>query len=646
MQTHRLAGRLISAGKGTLQHGPRTGAALAAVAAALLWIPVEAQAACAPAAASNVNATCTATTTDQGGGAPGTSAGINGYGTSAETNLTTTVIPGATVTGSISSGIAFSSGTVNNSGAVSGNTQGIAFGGGTVSNSGNISAPTSVGAGIFASGTATITNSGTVSGGDAGINAGIAIITNSGTISGGNYGFFGSNVTVTNSGTISGGTDGIYAGTTANVSNSGTISGGLAALQFFSNPDTLTLLPGSILVGAINLGGGGDTVNFMTGGQNLTFSGVVPTTVTSTVPYVVAGSQVATVDPTPFAMADRNLIDFTSGVSAAVSDRFADDFSSGDSSTPTALGYAEESPAKKRFAEAFGDIDHATVRYADGTTVWGRGFGGQRVQAAHGPLIEATDRFYGGLIGFDWQAQAYMRFGAFIGGGQTHSSEDPYLGHEDSDLFFGGLYGRYDRGAAYLGLALQGGHSSIDSTRTINNNLVPGGIETATAGYDGWYVSPEATFGRHYGLGSRSGASWMLTPSVNLRYLYASLGGYTEGGTTTAPLTVGTRMVNNFEERGQLTLTRSQPLGSKALTTSLYGGVLGVQRAGSTVDATLLGQAIPFATPGQGDVWGGFGGACLELHTGRVVVFASGEYLALSDNGSVVNGQGGLRVAF
>jgi outer membrane autotransporter protein len=139
----------------------------------------------------------------------------------------------------------------------------------------------------------------------------------------------------------------------------------------------------------------------------------------------------------------------------------------------------------------------------------------------------------------------------------------------------------------------------------------------------------------------------MLTPSLKLRYLYASFDGYTESGTT-APLTVGNRTVNDFEERGQLKLASTHIFKpTEVIMTSIYGGVLGVQRAGSTtIDATLLGQAIPFATPGKDDVWGGFGGAGLEWRTGRVVLYASTEYLALSDDSSVVSGQGGIRVAF
>jgi len=139
----------------------------------------------------------------------------------------------------------------------------------------------------------------------------------------------------------------------------------------------------------------------------------------------------------------------------------------------------------------------------------------------------------------------------------------------------------------------------------------------------------------------------MRTPSVQLRYLYGSFGGYTESGST-ANLTVGSRTVGDFEERGQLKLTRTQVFTStQMLMTSVYGGVLGDQRVGdTTIGASLLDQAIPFAPPGKGNVWAGFGGLGLEVLAGRVAWFASAEYLALSDSSSVVSGKGGIRIAF
>ena len=101
-----------------------------------------------------------------------------------------------------------------------------------------------------------------------------------------------------------------------------------------------------------------------------------------------------------------------------------------------------------------------------------------------------------------------------------------------------------------------------------------------------------------------------------------------------------------MEERSELKLTRSVTLNPQnQLSTSLTGGVLGTQRLGSpTINAALLGQAIPFATPGKTDAWGGFGGLGLEWRWRNVSFFSAGEYLALSDKSNVISGRAG-RVA-
>ena len=56
---------------------------------------------CTPAAANGVAATCSGATINQGAGAPGTSAAINGYGSGTETGVTVNVAAGNgnTVTG-------------------------------------------------------------------------------------------------------------------------------------------------------------------------------------------------------------------------------------------------------------------------------------------------------------------------------------------------------------------------------------------------------------------------------------------------------------------------------------------------------------------------------------------------------------------
>ncbi|MHB0768201.1 autotransporter outer membrane beta-barrel domain-containing protein [Bradyrhizobium sp. 5.13L] len=170
----------------------------AAAFAAMPLLSAPAQAACTPAAANNVAATCTGVTTDQNG--------TNGYGSAAIDNLAVTVVQGASVTGT-SYGIRFNTGTVVNSGTITGIND----------------------RGVFGATSATVTNFGTISG-FVGVDTGLdGSVANFGTISSSvSDGVRGHNVTVVNSGTITGlGFDGVFATGSSTVSNSGSIIGNL-----------------------------------------------------------------------------------------------------------------------------------------------------------------------------------------------------------------------------------------------------------------------------------------------------------------------------------------------------------------------------------------------------------------------------------
>src|SRR5205814_7206772 len=111
-------------------------------------------------------------------------------------------------------------------------------------------------------------------------------------------------------------------------------TGGLAIDLSISNSDVLTFLPGSRIFGQILLGSH-DTVNIQAGrdiSQLLTFgtpSGVNGLVDTGSTVHVSGGlavvnvNQVATLDPTTLALADRSLLDFTGGMSSLVQSRFA-----------------------------------------------------------------------------------------------------------------------------------------------------------------------------------------------------------------------------------------------------------------------------------------------------------------------------------
>ena len=397
-----------------------------------------------------------------------------------------------------------------------------------------------------------IVNSGTIrTQGGYGIIGGVGVnVVNSGLIEATGNSSAGVNITqgsVTNSGTIraaGASSFGIWSFGTINLTNSGTIVGE-TAIQFLnawgSTADVLTLLQGSRIVGSIVTSGGGDTINFRgSGNQNLTFDTLAGATVTSTTPFAVLGNQAAAIDLTPFTANWRSLIDFTRGVSDAMPV-----FSGNTPAGGAPLAFAG-SDAPSRVEDAFAAIPglasaHAgeaavfkapTMTYSDGTTVWARGFAGQRTQQQDGLLFRNTNVFYGGMIGADFAARPDLRTGVFLGGGKTRTSIDFNQGGTDTDLLFGGAYVRYDIGASFLHGAVQGGGSRNASTRTVNNNLAANGTENAVGSFDGWYVSPELTFGHRFALGQFADAAYTLTPSVRVRYLYGAFDGYTETGTT------------------------------------------------------------------------------------------------------------------
>ena len=244
--------------------------------------------------------------------------------------------------------------TNTNSGTITGTNAGIAATTANVTNAGVISSTGVASVAVFATDTVNLTNSGTIAG--TGVNStgvqalNTASITNSGSISGTLAGIFavptGGGLTVFNSGNISGGVVGITAFSSATVVNSGIISGATGVTAGGAGPwsltnagiivgtagtaidfgasagDTMNFLTGSRVIGLI-IPGVGDTVNFGAGNWFYTFAGLPGTSInTNGAPFVVAGNQVAVLDPTSLAQTDRTLMTFTGGISALLQSRF------------------------------------------------------------------------------------------------------------------------------------------------------------------------------------------------------------------------------------------------------------------------------------------------------------------------------------
>ena len=260
----------------------RRGCLVSTALAGVLFASDAARAACDPAAANNVTATCTGATNNQGTGAPGTSGGVNGYGAGALNNLTVTVLTGASVAGT-QNGILLNTGTVTNFGNITGTYAVVINTAGTVTNYGWIAGTTADGIAapnLVLTNYGTIT---TTAGGWYGVHAFTGTMTNSGFISGSVNGIrtqFGGSVT--NSGTIIGdsGTAIIFNVATPGLTDSLTVLPGArfgGLVNFGGGADRVNFGPGSWILNIANFNAARSTVSTTGGAYVVTPNQIIVT---------------------------------------------------------------------------------------------------------------------------------------------------------------------------------------------------------------------------------------------------------------------------------------------------------------------------------------------------------------------------------
>lgn len=466
----------------------------------------------------------------------------------------------------------------------------------------------------------TIIGNGTADGSGVVLNGSSSSLNNAGSIrtsSAGSHAVatFGFNAELTNSGTISTSGDashGVYMDqASAELINSGTISvSGIGsnavhfdsasesystngktisengqAIYFGGAENDLTLTAPAYIEGGITLGSS-SFVTINTGRSHSfqwTFDGAAwnSMTINGSVPTVISGTTVASIDPTMFNDATSGMSETVDQVFDSISERAQTIFPGATRglSVSTKLGQVPDDPI---------------VAAPASTNKWGSGFGGVTAHAASGVNLAYTTAQVGKVAGMDWATSPDQIFGITAGGNVSWFAADAAFMASHRIRTVGGFIGAYCArilGAAVLDYALLGGVQSHASQRSINNNLLVGGVDTGVASYASYYIAPKVALRRTYAV--RDDLS--LTTSGSLGYVAGRVNGYSETATASTA-TFGARSFGLAT--AQATLTVIKYIGA----TSISGKFGVVARNGfgdETITGTLLGQAWSYTTANQ-----------------------------------------------
>lgn len=468
----------------------------------------------------------------------------------------------------------------------------------TVSNAGSINTRGASGFGMYVvSENNTVVNSGTIntSGGNA---TGIYVlndsnaITNSGSVitSGVNsHGILALSDynTINNNGSINvsgANAVGVLVDNNNTITNYGTIvSTQYQAMMLSGNNNTVNLMRGTVIQGGIALNTATNTFNYENGlNTAFTFGGNLPGSINSNgMPRAINGMLVATVDTTGFAMEDEVVTDITDCGHDGVGLR----------------------------------LDR--VRSASGSGAWGNLCGNMRQQQDSGPAIKANHLLGGVAFGRDHALSSGRRFGWMAGASSSRVEVDDAAQEIDIKSVFGGIYGgrQLDSGT-FIDMSLLVGMADHNSDRHVVNNLIEGGLETARADYDGYFVSPGIRIGT-----STQWGDMRVQPSLDIRYAGMHLEGYREHGSA-ASVKADDRTLHTLSARAKLSFLSDLKLDDgRALSQESYIGIAGRSNLGNDdADIQLLGSDINFDYGGENSSLGLIAGfnATLNGKVGRV----------------------------
>jgi hypothetical protein len=494
---------------------------------------------------------------------------------------------------------------INNSGSISiSGEDGIGIGSSGVnaiiSNSGSISTSEEGAYGIWSrsSGSnASISNSGSIStsGEDAfGIRSsgGNAVISNSGSIStsgedADGIRSSGGNAVISNSGSISV-TDNDSSGinsqsTNATLNNSGLISATNLAV-FGATNNILNLLPGSQIIGRINLGEGADndTANVYGGSvsANLTFENTENINLFGA--GVVIGTNVITVDATGESTRGVALAIMASSIHGVISQRM-------NQTTPVQ-------------AEALKSSSGIYVSERQ-PVAWAEFFGGGFDRDAESSTLGYDHDHAGINFGYEWDVNQ-NRLG-LMGGlvvSDTETQVSSFL--SESTNFYIGAYGNRKVNGVNITGSLLAGYGDHDNERLVIDNI--NGQQVAKSDFKNFFISPAVTVAQAYTLSDKI----ELRPRANIAYSVAWLDSYTETGTSNSNMSVDARKAKALTAKVQLAAAYALSNSSEL---EVRVGINSRQTNDDDIHASVSGSQFTFANAGDKNVTGSFAGTSLRI---------------------------------
>jgi len=263
----------------------------------------------------------------------------------------------------------------------------------------------------------------------------------------------------------------------------------------------------------------------------------------------------------------------------------------------------------------------------DNKVVWAEAFGSYQMRPDSSDSAESQARAAGGLAGVDLpESDSGIRSGVYVGGfaGNVDIGNNTTFRSIDSSGALAGGYIGTSFSGTYVSGQLAAGYSTNDSDRNT-------GIDTATASYNSYFVSPSLTV-----MHPIPASGMTLVPSATLRYSAAFDESYNESGSV-ANQNVDSRMTNALEARAMMEAHYdAQKVWSGLLKPTLRAGIKGQTTIGSNkVDVNTLGSNISFDPKGADNYVDGILGANFTYAT------PSGPQLYLDGEGNFGLNKGG-----